>query len=179
MVFRPQRVPQTCEDHNNSMVSKKGYIKTLEAVIAVIMIVIISYMLISRPIELPPDVPLIVKGAQKVIDQSIQLNETIRTYLAKQDLSSEERTLLQGYIKDRIDQHITPGYDYTCLICSKPGECLSEYTPLDKSIYMTDVLVASSEEQQNVRIVRIWVWKKPTLPEEQAKIVAYNSCATK
>jgi len=163
------------------MVSKKGYIKTLEAVIAIIIIVVISYTLIAQPTEIPPDVPLIVKGAQNVIDQTIQLNETIRTYLAKkdQDLSSEEKRTVQEHIGSIIDKQVPPGYDYTCLICSKPGECLAEYTPLDKSVYMTDVLVASSEEQQNVRIVRIWFWRKPTTEQEQSKIIAYNSCTTK
>jgi len=179
MVFRPQRIPHPCKGDNYSMVNKKGYIKTLEAVIAVILVVIISYMLVSSPTQLPSDVPLVVKGTQKVIGQNIQLNETIRTYLAKQELSSEEKTIVQELIKDRIDPHMPPGYDYTCLICSKPGGCLAEYTPLDKSIYMTDVLVASSKEQQNVRIVRVWMWKQPTLPEEQVRIVAYNSCAIK
>lgn len=161
------------------MVNKKGYIKTLEAVIAIIIIVIISYTLIAQPTETPPDVPSIVKGAQNVIDQTIQFNETIRTYLTTKELDDEEKRLLQEHIKSIIDKQVPPGYDYTCLTCSKPGECLAEYTPLDKSVYMTDVLIASSEEQQNVRIVRIWFWRKPTTEQEQAKIIAYNSCTTK
>jgi hypothetical protein len=161
------------------MVNKKGYIKTLEAVIAIIIIVIISYTLIAQPTETPPDVPSIVKGAQNVIDQTIQLNETIRTYLAKKDLSGGEKMTVQDHIGGIIDKQVPPGYDYTCLICSKPGECLAEYTPLEKSVYMTDVLIASSEGQQNVRIVRIWFWRKPTTEQEQSKIIAYNSCTTK
>ncbi len=144
------------------MVSKKGYLKTLEAVIAIIIIVIVSYTLIPRPVEAPPEVPLIVKGAQKLIDQTIQLNETIRAYLAKKELTDEEKRIVQEHIKSIIDKQVPLGYDYTCLICSKPGECLADRTPFDRSVYMTDVLVASSEEQQNVRIVRIWFWRKPT-----------------
>lgn len=163
------------------MVNKKGYIKTLEAVVAIIIIVIISYTLIAQPTETPPDVPSIVKGAQNVIDQTIQLNETIRTYLTMEELETKEyeKSIVQEHIKSIIDKQAPPGYDYTCLICSKPGECLAEYTPLDKSVYMTDILIASSKEQQNVRIVRIWFWRKPTTEQEQSKIIAYNSCTTK
>lgn len=163
------------------MVSKKGYIKTLEAVIAIIIIVVISYTLIAQPTETPPDVPSIVKGAQKIIDQTIQFNETIRSLITKKELpppqSPGREELLKG-VQAIIDKQSPLGYDYTCAICSEPGKCL-EYTPLDKNVYMTDVLIASSEEQQNVRIVRIWFWRKPTTEQEQSKIFAYNSCTTK
>ena len=157
MVPRPERGPHTCKSHDNSMVNKKGYLKTLEAVIAVIMVVIVSYTLIPRPTQVSPDVPLIVKGAQTLIDQSIQFNDTIR----KSITGLHDPAILSEGIQAIIDKHIPPGYAYTCAICSNPGKCLA-CTPLDKSIYMTDIIIGSSDTQQNPKIVRIWFWKEPT-----------------
>lgn len=159
------------------MVNKKGYIKTLEAMIAVIMIVVISYMLIPSAAEAPPEVPSVLKGAQKIITQSVQLNETIRGLITKKYYTGYEKCEMLAGINEIITKYAPLGYDYTCAVCSKPGECLA-CTPIEKNIYMTDVLVASSEEQQNVKIVRIWFWTKPTPTEWKYDDTWRNKCRT-
>ncbi len=163
------------------MVNKKGYIKTLEAVIAIIIIIMVGYILIPRPTEPTPEVPPVVKGVQKVIAQSIQFNEQIRNNLTAQTLPKTglPYDLLKKDVNDTIAKNSPLGYDYACAICSNPGTCLADYLPLEKSIYMIDVLIASGEKQQNPRIVRIWFWKKPTLDENKIKVCqqkAYNDC---
>lgn len=193
MVPRLERLLDTCKNHDQSMVDKKGYIKTLEAVIAIIIIVVVSYTLIPRSVESPPEIPPVVKGAQKIIDQTIQFNETLRNILtAEKDLpaypppspfeQSDYFILKQG-INDTIARNIPPGYDYTCAVCSNPGTCLAD-TPIDKSVYMTDVLIASGNERQNPKIVRIWFWRKPTPDPNIIKVckkdpalgTTYNNC---
>lgn len=158
------------------MVNKKGYIKTLEAVIAIIIVILVGYILIPSSREPAPDVPSILKGSQKAIDQSIQFNETIRTYLTDDTITKEEEQIMLKAINNIIKKYTPFGYDYTCVVCSNPGTCLADYTP-GKSIYMTDVFVASSEKKQNPKIVRVWFWKKPTLPSEVPK--GLNDCAVK
>lgn len=169
----------TNKGENRCMVNKKGYIKTLEAVIAIIMIIMVGYVLIPMPEEKSPEVPLAVKGVQKIIDQSIQFNDQIRANLTVKELTESEKRMMLEDVKRIIDKYAPKGYDYTCAVCSNPGMCLADYTPLEKSVYMTDVLVASSKAQQNPKVVRIWFWNKPTLKEDQSKIMAYNSCMIK
>lgn len=166
---------------NRSMVNKKGYIKTLEAVIAIIIIVIVSYTLIPRSEETPPEVPLILKGVQNIIGQSIQSNETIRNLTTieekLEDLPYPDcRDMLKG-IKGIIDKYAPLGYDYTCAVCSNPGTCLA-CTPIEKNVYMTDIFVASWEKQQNPKIVRVWFWKKPTPTDWKYYNTWRNVCRT-
>lgn len=169
------------------MVNKKGYIKTLEAVIAIIIIVIISYTLIAQPTETPPDVPSIVKGAQNIITQGIQFNETVRNLTTFKDVitdldPADKETLLNS-INNTISKNRPPGYDYTCLICYTPGTCYAhDPIPQDRNIYMMDILIASWEKQQNPKIVRIWFWKQPTQttdpthPADYAQQNVLNTC---
>lgn len=167
------RRPHTDNGKNRNMVNKKGYIKTLEAVIAIIIIIMVGYILIAQPAEPAPDVPSVVKGVQKIITQSIQFNEQIRNNLTAPTLPPPRAglpyDLLKKDINDTIAKNSPLGYDYACAICSNPGTCIA-ILPLEKSIYMIDVLIASGEKQQNPRIVRIWFWKKPTLNPEGVKI---------
>lgn len=182
MVTRQKWVFNTCKNHDQSMVNKKGYIKTLEAVIAIVIIVTIGYILTPRPTEPTPEVPPIVKGVQKIITSSIQFSETFRNILTKaKELpspgSDDGLTLIKG-VNETIAKNSPLGYDYTCAICSNPGRCLVDYLPLEKSIYVTDVIIASGEEQ-NPKIVRIWFWKKPTSSQDIKSIDAYNDCEIK
>ena len=186
------RRPHTYPNKNRSMVNKKGYIKTLEAVIAIIIVIMVGYILIPRPTEPTPEVPSVVKGVQKVMVQSIQFNEGIRAKLTARNLPLPNQPEGQALIKDvndSIARVIYPSnsplnYDYSCMICSNPGTCLAKL-PLEKSIYVTDVLIASSTGQQNPRIIRIWLWNKPTseedkvLGEDNEKIDVYNDCKIK
>lgn len=177
------RRPRTDNGKNRNMVNKKGYIKTLEAVIAIIIIIMVGYILIAQPAEPAPDVPSVVKGVQKIITQSIQFNEQIRNNLTAPALPSPQAglpyDLLKKDVNDTIAKNSPLGYDYACAICSNPGTCIANYLPLEKSIYMIDVLIASGDKQQNPRIVRVWFWKKPTLDEDNIKVCqkkAYNNC---
>lgn len=144
------------------MVNKKGYIKTLEAVIAVIMVVIVGYIVIPRNVETPSDVPLIVKGAQSIIPQNIQFNASVRKLVTAEQLTGYKCCEMLESVEHIINEFIPFGYAYTCAICSNPGTCVAERSPYGKSIYMTDVLVTPSEAGQSPKVVRMWFWKEPT-----------------
>lgn len=141
------------------MVSKKGYIKTLEAVVAIIMIIVVSYTLIPRHIEKVPEPPLEVQDSMKFINEKIELNDSIRLGIVYP--SEGVRMNIREVLESIIDKDKPQEYDYTCAICSDSSECFLD-TPLEKNVYVSDVFIASSEKIQDPKIVRIWFWRKPT-----------------
>ena len=137
------------------MVDKKGYIKTLEAVIAIVLLLIFVYTLIPRNIEVKAEKPPVVEAAQQVIIKEIINNETIRSGII--DFGITDCRTYTKLTEDIIKKHLPGGYSFTCEICDTPI-CVSNATPIDKSVYMTDVFLSATPNNQNPKILRIWIW---------------------
>ncbi|MBI2673215.1 hypothetical protein HYX19_03065 [Candidatus Woesearchaeota archaeon] len=138
------------------MVNRKGYIKTIEAVIAIILLLIFVYNFVPRNGVVEPTTPFIVDSAQKIIVKEIMQNETIRSGIIDSGIT-DCRTytkLNEGIIK----KHLPGGYSFTCEICDTPV-CISNLTPVDKSVYMTDAFISATQTNQNPKILRIWIWE--------------------
>ena len=152
------------------MVNKKGYIKTLEAVIAIILIATVSFILISQHVERPLEPPLIVQDAMSFINKKIEFDESLRSDVIRVRLETKEK------IESIINENKPKNYDFTCLICSNSNICFPVATPLEKNIYVSDVFISSSEKKQDPKIVRIWFWEKPTTRED---LICYDDCLNK
>lgn len=143
------------------MLSKKGYIKTLEAVIAIITIIVVSYALIVKNIEKTPDPPLILQDAMSFITENVELDESLRENITRRKPDA------RNDIESIIIENKPKDYDFICLICSGTKTCLPPAEmPIEKNIYVSDVFIASSIQSsiktQDPHVVRIWFWKKPT-----------------
>jgi len=138
------------------MVNKKGYIKTLEAVIAIIMIIVISYTLIPQHVERPPDPPLVLQDAMKFINKEIELDEDLRLNLSK---TSQQGSKANQKIVSIVEKYKPINYDFTCAICKFTHTCYIGSLPFEKNVYVTDVFIASNKKKQDPRIVRIWFWE--------------------
>lgn len=133
------------------MVNKKGYIKTLEAVVAIIIIVVISYTLIPQRIETQPIPPIPVQDSMRFINNKIELDETLRSGMI-------EGIRVDSEIADIIIENKPINYDFTCAICSDSRTCFVS-TPLKRSVYVSDIFIASGGKKQNPKIVRVWFWE--------------------
>jgi len=131
---------------------KKAYIKTLEAVIAIVAILVFVYAIIpDRSIE-DPKTPPVVKNAQNFIIKEISSNELIRDCVINNPLCENS-----DLIKNTISNNIPAGFDHAFKICETTN-CLAD-TPFDRSVYLTDVFITSTLENQQPKIVRIWIWR--------------------
>lgn len=165
------------------MVNKKGYIKTLEAVIAIILIIVVSYTLISQHVETPPEPPLIVQGAMRFINEKIEFDEYIRERIIPYDGSTATWTPSEENPFSRITSFVTESapraYDFGCTICSTTNLCFIN-TPLERSVYTSDVFIASGGKKQDPKLIRIWFWKQLTGDErtlfETQNPLYYNTC---
>lgn len=166
------------------MVNKKGYIKTLEAVIAIIMIITVSYTLIPRSVEKPPEPPLIVQDAMKFTNQKVETDEYTREKIVPYEGTTNTWDPDEENPFDRLTSLVNESmpialYDFSCAACSSPSLCIIN-TPLTRNVYTTDVFIASGGGEQNPKLVRVWLWEKLTGAEgtefKTANPQAYLKC---
>ncbi len=147
---------------------KKGYMKTLEAVIAIILVLVATYTIIPRYVEPKPEQPLAIQDAQRFIVSSISQDDNLRAMLLTNDANAP------AALQIKLQENIPLNYDFVCAICPKTSACVLP-TPLDKTVYMNDIFVASTIglklSEQNPKIIRFWIWAKPTKDLQE-----YNIC---
>jgi hypothetical protein len=148
--------------------NKRGYLKTLEAILAIIIILVVVYTIVPKYVEPRPEPPLVVQDSQRFIISDISNDDALREQILTGD------PLVAANVQDKIRARMPANYDFICAICSKTNSCV-QITPLSKAIYMSDVFVASSMglplAQQKPKIVRFWMWTKPT-----TDIASLNTC---
>ena len=141
------------------MVNKKAFVRTLEAVIAILMI--FGFILFTKP-QLNPDAisgtPDQVKTAQQFIFSEISYNQDFRSCITTaSNPSSGSCTEVCGA---RLDNFIRPnvpfGYDYACEICETSVSCMHRDLPLDRNIYADSIFIADKHS----KILRIYFWQK-------------------
>ena len=143
---------------------KRGYIRTLEAIIAIVIILIFIFTV------LPKDVPEVkteyrIENYKSFLIKELQYNKTVREDVVAVDnvngcergcsACSEECIIAVNSIEGAIGGKIR-GYDYHFKICDNPS-CGFSYVDVDRSVYMLDVLIGS-EGIINPLIVRVWIW---------------------
>tara|TARA_Y100000034_G_scaffold131520_1_gene192432 strand:+ start:3655 stop:4059 length:405 start_codon:yes stop_codon:yes gene_type:complete len=87
------------------MVNKKGYMKTLEAVFSVILLLVIIVSIVSMDKSEFEEVPQEIELLQKIILENIQNDEILREHVYKNEIVS-----LKDFIKNKVDI-IRIGYD--------------------------------------------------------------------
>lgn len=149
------------------MVNKKGFIKTLEAVIAVILIISFLFYVINKSSVRESEVPKNIEEAQTFILNAVSENKTFRECIVNSIISVDRGLAckIDGAdlnncvfgINEFVKKNIPAGYDYECEICGKVESCvpLPDET-IKKSIYVKDSFIAAKQS----KIFRIYVWRK-------------------
>lgn len=143
------------------MVNKQGYIKTLEAVIAIVIILSFTFAVTPKP-EPSYALPSSVENAQVYILEEIEMNEDVREAVMTGDptLPGDNMYILIDAI---VAVNMPTGFDYTIGVCEESACSFSirpDGLPADKSIYTAEAMIGSyGEEALTPRIVRIWMWR--------------------
>ncbi len=132
----------------------KGYLRTLEAVIAIIVILLFIYTVTPRNSNVEAGVPSNVQSAQDFIFKELSFNESIRKCVVQTVVSND----CQGWVNEVVENNSPFGYTFDVVICDKTA-CVSSEPPFDKNVYMSDVFISSSLEEQNPKIIRIYMWE--------------------
>lgn len=70
------------------MVNKKAYIRTLEAIIAIVLLLFATYALTPKQISNPKETPYTIKSAQDYVTTQVTNNNTLRGKIVARNISS-------------------------------------------------------------------------------------------
>lgn len=147
------------------MVNKKGFIRTLEAVIAIVLILGFIFYITPRVVEFEEKVPENVANAKEFILNQILFNKDYSSCIISAGngacdtaITCDKKTEILKLFKDNVPF----GYNYICEICSsdsekKPCITLPEDT-FEKSVYTNSIFIYKADQKYN--IMRIYIWKK-------------------
>jgi len=158
-----------------SRYGKKGYIRTIEAVIAIVAILIFIFTALPRYIEHSPEVPSFIDITQKTIVNNIVYGQVYIEGVGEKyyrDIVFDEGdlecsstsgvdclSLIQKSLENLIGTNLPGDYDYAFRICDNPNCLLIEtIVPADKTVYMEDVFLSPSSPSDEARIFRFWIW---------------------
>lgn len=139
--------------------NNKGFVRTLEAIIAVIIIFTIIVMLAPGTKKPQKETPDVIQQTQAFLLDQITSNEVYKECVKKSAAAPGEcKTvcLPPADIDSLVKKSVPSQYDYRCEICLSASTC-SGPLPLDKSLYTDSRLVAADPSP---RVIRIIVWEK-------------------
>ena len=136
---------------------KKGFIRTLEAVIAVIIVLGVILAVTPGKDKATQKTQDIVRQAQSFILEQVATNEQYRECILKSTTQGECKTVCTGTadIDALVKKNLPNQYEYRCEICSSASTC-SGQLPLDKSLYTDSRFIATDP----AKIIRLVFWEK-------------------
>ena len=142
------------------MVNKKGFIKTLEAIIAVVLLIIFVFSIAAVGIRTSEEPPGNVVDAQNFIFKSILNSESLRSAVLSEPPDSN------GEVDKLVLDTKPVGYVYKIQFCDI-NECLPpEGLPEDRTIYVSSVYVVDTANTGNQiaankpKILKVFMWEK-------------------
>ncbi|MBI2110166.1 hypothetical protein HYT51_00075 [Candidatus Woesearchaeota archaeon] len=133
------------------MVNKKAYLKTLEAVIAAMILLIFIGEVLPHKTEdvalTPPD----IETMQQTILKSISSREDLRTCVL-----AEDNSCITGFIDGIMKQDLS--YEITITDAASSLE-LPANLPQDKAIYTKTLVISATTADYDPKLVRLHVWR--------------------
>lgn len=137
--------------------NRKGFIRTLEAIISVIIVLGIILALAPSRSSQDTTTPTNVKEAQLFILNHIATNEQFRTCINSIPPAGigEECRITCAALNTFVSGNVPKGYEYRCEICNSASTCSGQF-PLEKSLYTDSRLIATNP----AKVVRLVFWQK-------------------
>ena len=137
------------------MVNKKGYLRILEAIIAVVLLFGVVLLVLSRQQEVSTGVPSNVLESQRIILERISYDKDLRNCII--NAADGKCDVLCATSAAIISEDLLPGYNYACEICSKSLSCTDLPLPTDKSVFTNTIFFAG--DGTNEKVVRLYFWR--------------------
>ncbi len=138
--------------------NKKGFLRTIEAVIAIIIILGLILFLTPTRVSDVGEVPGTIEEAQKIIIEEISFNETFRDCVLKnKGISCIGMDWPCSDIEIFVRGNTPPGYDFNCEICDSSVSCVENlHVPIDQTVYAKDIFIAGEPS----RVFRVYLWER-------------------
>lgn len=137
----------------------KGFLRTLEAIIAIIMVLgFILFITPSKPLS-TGEVPGTVEASQNLILEEFANNKTYRDCILQSKADSCRSSGISPcnlYFEEFIQKSIPAGYEFNCEVCPSAVSCVSSLSPDDKTVYARDTFVSGKPP----KVFRVYMWER-------------------
>jgi len=146
--------------HNKN---KKGWIKIIEAFIALLLITSALLIVVQKGYTGKKDISEKVYEAQLAVLREIQLDTSLREKILDNSLvlPYEVTSISLSEIYTLVNSQMPDYLDCTIAICELDSVCGAPLaTPLDKDIYAQAVAIATTPTNSNLRQLKLFCWRK-------------------
>ena len=149
------------------MKNKKGFIKTLEAVLAIIILLSLIFTLTPKT-KIDISKPISLQQAHNImfseISQNISFRECLLDLTDNKEINNPQgftggnpsTGLCLDHINEFLETYRPNGYVYLAESCDKSASCLIGELPIDKQIYSESIMLASDTP----KVFRIYFWER-------------------
>jgi len=130
------------------MVNKKGYMKTLEAVISIILLLVVVVSIVSIDKYETEEIPQEIKLLQDTILESVQSNESLRSFVYSQNVNS-----LESFVNSKLDSVRIQGKVQVC----DQTTCPVEEELSSDNVYVDSLIIYDSVDSYNY-LFRLYLW---------------------
>lgn len=127
----------------------KGYVYTLEAMIAIALIFVTLIFVFSSSPEQPETSLAIMK--QNVYDALVYLDQS-------DDLRNATSTGSVSAIESNLSKLLPASIKYDTIVCTT--SCNSSELPANRTIVTVDYYISGYQDKYVGRKVRIWIWRR-------------------
>ncbi len=142
---------------SKSMVNKKGFLRILEAIIAIVLILGLIFYLTPRSMSEKGKIPRNIEELQQFVLKEVSYNATFRDCTLASDIGSCKVSYgCRANINRFIDNSVPNDYDYEVEICKTSVSCFDGELPISKSVFADSSFIGD----ENSRVFRIYIWEK-------------------
>jgi len=130
--------------------NKKGWMKVLEAVIAITLLIGVLIYIMSTSAS-RKDISGNVYEKEKFILDTISKDDVLRNDIINNNNANVNNT---------ITNMIPVTWDFETMICPLDDVCSGVRRPLDKDVYSSEIVVTTNKINYNPKKLRLFVWAK-------------------
>ena len=136
--------------------NKRGWIKIVEAFIAVMLIAIVLLIVINKGYIGKSDSSSKIYDLQLSVLREIELNNLMREEIL---LGISPREVDSGEVFELIDSRMS-NLDWDAMICDLDSVCAQQDYVSDKEVYAQSVAIAMTLDSDALRQLKLFCWKK-------------------
>jgi hypothetical protein len=133
--------------------NKRGWIRIVEAFIAVLLIAGVLLFVINKGYIGKRDISEQVYTVQLAVLREIELDDTLRTQVLEADIEGEVPQDIEDKVEDRIPDYLT----CEAKICELDSVCALD-SFIEKDVYAQPVAIATQGDNPEMRQLKLFCW---------------------
>lgn len=133
--------------------NKRGYMKTVEAILALVLVLTVVVTIANRNQVSLSTKPEEIEIMQETINNLVEIDSDLRTDILQEDYPAINNTLRPYF--DNIGT-----LKYSFIICNTDYCPSLTNLPDDRSIYVSNLVVAANRDIYSNKVFKLYIWRK-------------------